>query len=70
VPDAKILTVHINASVRWDSNMSRVRAARTLTNVKLKIFGQLVAMAIALILLVVMHVNVNRDMFIKEWVLA
>ena len=46
--------------------MSRARAARTLTNAKITILGQHVAMAIALILLVVMHVNVNLDMFIKE----
>ena len=50
--------------------MSKARAARTLTNVKIRILGQHVVMVIVLILLVVMHVNVNLVMSIKEWLLA
>ena len=59
-----------NAFARWDLNMSKARAVRTLTNVKIMILGQHVALVNALILPVVMHVNVNLDMSIKEWLSA
>ena len=70
VPVARIRKVPTNAFAIWDLNMSKAKAARTQTNVKMPILGRHVAMASVSILLVVMLVNVNLDMFIKEWLLA
>lgn len=63
---ARIPKVHISVFARLDLNMTRLRAAKTLTNVKVPILGQHVAMVIVSTLLVVIHVNVNLDTFIKE----